>query len=140
MRSALAILLVIEVFGCRFASRPSGGRYVVTDSPINVGVGSVGLCIAADPGDREGIWWWEPGTAGCASRSTGPGVFHADHATVSQSAQDGPVALSFRLPTHLRPFVDVRLVIEDGGMRMAENATLVRVRRRNDLDVPDGSR
>jgi hypothetical protein len=102
---------------------------------MDVGVGS-GLCVAVDPLDREGVWWWEPGASGCSSRSTGPNVFHAEQATVSLSAQSGPVALSFRLQTHsaARPFVDVRLVLENGNMRVIETGAQVPIRQRSDLD------
>ena len=139
--SSFFFLLAIAPVACRSASRPAVARYVVTDTPIKIGVGP-GLCIAADPEDREGIWWWEPGATGCSSRSTGPGVFHAELAKVSQSAQGGPVALSFRLPIHSMqaPFVDLQLKIEDGGMRAVDAGAEVRVHRRNDLDVPAGAR
>ena len=51
-----------------------------------------------------------------------PSVFHAEDARVSQSAQSGPIALSFRLGTHsvTRLFVDVRLVLESGDLRSVE--------------------
>ena len=133
-------LLAFGTVACRSAcqSRPSVPRYVVTASPIDVGVGT-GLCVAVDPLDQDGVWWWEPGASGCPSRSTGPGVFHAEHATVSQSAKSGLVALSFRVQTHseTRPFVDVKLVVEDGDMRAVETGARVPIHRRNDLDVPE---
>ena len=138
--SCFLFLLACGPVACRFASQsqPSVPRYAVTASPIDIGVGS-GLCVAVDPLDREGVWWWEPGASGCSSRSTGPGVFHAEHATVLQLAQSGPVALSFRLQTHsaTRLFVDVRLVVEGGDMRAVETGARVPIRRRNDLDVTD---
>lgn len=141
--TSCACLLFLPAFApvaCRSAFRPSAARYVVTNSPIDVGVGT-DLCVAVDPINHEGIWWWEPGTPGCASRSTGPGVFHAENAAVSQLAQAGPVTLRFRLPTHsvTHPFVDVRLLMEDDGLRDVETGARVRVQRRNDLDVPQGS-
>ena len=124
-------LLACGQVGCRSASQPqpSVPRYAVTASPINVGVGS-GLCVAVDPLDREGVWWWEPGMSGCSSRFTGHGVFHAERATVSQAAQSGSVAFSFRLQTNsaTSTFVDVRLVIEDGGMRAVETGASARRR------------
>ena len=133
-------LLAFGPLACRSASesRPSVPRYVVTASPIAVGVGT-DLCIAVDPLDQDGVWWWEPGASDCSSRSTGPGVFHAELATVSHSAQSGPVELSFRVQVHsaTRPFVDVRLVVEDGDMRAVETGARVPIHRRNDLNVPE---
>jgi hypothetical protein len=70
--------------------------------------------------------------------SAGPGVFHAEEARVSESAQPGPIDISFRLGTHstTRPFVDVRLVLEGGNLRAVESGARVPIERRNDLDVP----
>jgi len=109
----------------------------VTARPIDIGLGA-GLCIAVDPADPRGVWWWEPGDSGCARRSTGPGVFHAEDASVSQSAKSGPIGVRFRLGTHsmTRPFVDVRLVLESDELRLAESGVRVPTQRRNDLNVP----
>jgi len=138
--SCFLFLLACGSVACRSASlsQSSLPRYAVTASPIDIRVGP-GLCVAVDPLDREGVWWWEPGVSGCSSRATGPGVFHAEHAAVLQSARSGPVAFSFRLQTHsaTRPFVDVRLVVEDGDMRAVETGARVPIRRRNDLDVTE---
>src|SRR5689334_15995491 len=85
-------------------------RVAVTAEPIRIGLGSLGLCIAVDPGDPHGIWWWEPGASGCATRSTGPDVFPADAPKVSRTSA-GATA-EFQLGTHdiARPFIPVRLV------------------------------
>jgi hypothetical protein len=140
MRSGCLLLLPgLAQVACRSTSESQAAapRYVVSGDAIDVGVGS-GLCVAVDPLDRHGVWWWEPGGPGCGSRSTGPGVFRADQATVSQPTPSSPITLSFRLPTHstTHPFVDVRLVVDDGGMRAVGAAAHVPIRRRNDLEVP----
>ena len=78
-RVCFALLLTLWPVGCRSSSQLQPlPRYVVTASPIDVSLGPSGVCVAVDPLDRRGVWWWEPGASGCASRSTGPGVFHAD--------------------------------------------------------------
>jgi len=132
------ILLAVPLAACRSAAprHPPDARYVVTDSPINVGV-APGLCVAADSIDRHAIWWWEPGASGCASRSTGPGLFQADAATISEAS--GSTALSFRLGTHssTRPFIDVRLVVEGTTLRALETGATVSVHRVATLDVPE---
>jgi hypothetical protein len=112
---------------------------LVTTSPIDVGVGARGICVAVDPLEERGVWWWEPGSSGCADRSTGPGVFQADQAVVSRPAPTGPITLGFRLGTHsrTRPFVQIRLVVEHGQMRAVESGAKVSLRRRGDLDVPE---
>ena len=136
----LPLLLGCALVACGSAceSQPSAPHYAVTATAIDVGVGPQGLCVAVDPVDRQGVWWWEPGRSGCASRSTGPGVFHAEEARVSQSAQSGPIDISFRLGTHstTRPFVDVRLVLESGDLRAMESGAHVPTQQRHDLDVP----
>lgn len=130
--------LVFVACGSKPKSQSTAPRYLVTARPINIGVGS-GLCIAVDPLDKLGVWWWEPGGSGCASRSTGPGVFHAEDPRVSRSAQSGAIAISFRLGTHsmTRPFVDVRLLLERGDLRAVETGAQGPTQGRNDLDVPE---
>ena len=135
-------LLVLAFFltACRSIS-PSHAhlpRYLATVTPIEVGLGTLGLCIAVDPLDQHGVWWWEPGASGCATRSTGPGVFHADEATIS-TMKPGPTAVGFRLQTHssTRPFIDVRLLMEGNSMRAVQSGARVALQRRSDLDVPE---
>jgi hypothetical protein len=75
--ACLVATLVVGLMcgGCRRAVRDDDQtrpRYVVTASPIDVRVGS-GLCVAVDPSDPKGVWWWQPGED-CSSRSTGPMV------------------------------------------------------------------
>jgi hypothetical protein len=119
-------------------SAPADGRYLVTSGSMDVGRG-IRLCIAVDPRDPQGVWWWGPGATGCASRSTGPGVFHADQAAISRAAPPGVTAIAFRLGTHSlsEPRLDVRLVIEDGRLRSLDTRTTVALHRRSDLDVPE---
>ena len=118
------------------ASAPADGRYLVTTGTINLSP-SIRLCLAVDPRDPQGVWWWEPGASGCTTRSTGT-VFHADQAAVSPSARPETSAVSFRLGLHSRTpsFLDVRLAIEDGRMRSLDTGADVVLQRRNDLDPP----
>ena len=135
LRPVLVGLLLVAL-ACRSA------RYIVTTAPIDVGAGPLGLCVAVDPADPQGVWWWEPGQSGCSSRSTGPGVFHAGEATVLARTESAKIEVRFRLPLHGRPgstmptFVDVRLAIQDGNMLAATTGTRVPTDRRNDLEVP----
>jgi len=113
-------------------------RYVVTAAPLGVGV-PTNICVAVDSTDVHGVWWWEPGTDGCASRSTGPGVFKADRAAVSRNT--GAIEARFRLPLHARvgepDFLDVRLTIDGGRMRSSVSIDGVPVASRRDLDIPE---
>jgi hypothetical protein len=140
-RGCLLAVLALTLVACRPAhqqSQPPVARYLVTDSPIDVGVGT-GLCLAVDLLDEHGIWWWQPGATGCATRSTGPVVFHAAEGRVSRPTPGVPTAVDFRLGTHstTRPFIDVRLVVEDGSIRALDTGARVTLQRQNDLEVPE---
>ena len=133
-RCAVIVLAAVTV-ACRPAlPRPA---FLVTQTPINVGVGP-GLCIAIDPNDEHGVWWWEGGASGCSSRSTGPGLFHPEPASVSHPTSE-TTEVAFRLGTHssTRPFIDVRLRVEHGQMRAIDTDARVAVQPRSDLDIPE---
>ena len=114
-------------------------RYVVTARPIDVGVASQGLCVAVDPLDGQGVWWWEPGRSGCSNRSTGPGIFKAEHAQVARPAPSGEIDVSFRIQLHstTSPFADVRLVLDGGRLRAVVPGVQVATESRKDLDIPE---
>lgn len=125
---------------CRPISAPqhADARYLVTETPVDVGDG-IRLCIAVSPSENQGLWWWGAGASGCDSRSTGPGVFHPDDARVSGGEGGVPVAASFRLGTHSlsRPYIDVSLVMENDSMRALETGARVRLLRRKTLEIPE---
>lgn len=134
--------LIVTAAGCRSVTPPpSPPRYIVTTAPLDVAVGS-GLCVAVAATAPRGVWWWQPGDAGCASRSTGPGVFDALDATVGDRTESGAIEVRFRVPLHFRPgstmppFADVRLTIQNGTMQAAATGARVTTTRRNDLDLP----
>lgn len=146
-------LPLLALFGLlSVACRPTSslqsldGRYIVTAEPINIGVGSSRFCVATDPTDPQGIWWWEAGPKGCSSRSTGPAVFHAENAAVSSSQQAGATDIRFRVGLHTAanssspPFADVWIVLADLHMRALATGAQVSTVRRKDLDVPESWR
>jgi hypothetical protein len=120
--------------------QPSAARYLVTASPINLGLNTP-LCVAVDPADRQGVWWWEPGNEGCSSRSTGPGVFQGHEARVVAALRSAAIDVRFRIPLHVAlsstksPFQDVHLVLEGGSVLVAGTGARVPTRGRNDLDI-----
>lgn len=139
-RVGLPLMVVVSALACRsnLQPRPADPRYLFTESAIHVGEG-IELCLAVDPGDPQGVWWWMPGETGCATRSSGPGLVHADHATVSRGRAGTRSTVSFRLGTHsaTRPFIDVRLVVQDGRMRALQSRAQVMLQTRANLDVPE---
>lgn len=136
-----ALLVVLAAVACEstLGPRPSAPRYLFTERPILVGEG-IELCLAVNPGDPQGVWWWMPGTSGCTTRSSGPGLVHADQATVSPSTAARQTTVSFRLGTHSveRPFIHVSLVVQDGRMRAIESGAQVMLQARANLNVPEG--
>jgi len=142
---AVLLLLAVAPAACRTAPRstPEVPRYLVTASPIDTGASSQRLCVAVDAADAHGVWWWEPGAAGCSGRSTGPGVFRAESGNVVAAHASVPVEVGFRLQLHRPPgssqpgYVDVRLIIEDGVFRSAASGDTVASVRRADLELPE---
>jgi hypothetical protein len=130
----LAALMLVTL-ACRSALVP---RYILTTAPLDVGVRGGGLCVAVDPADPKGVWWWEPGESGCSSRSTGPGVFRADDATVVAQTGSAKIEVRFRIGLHstMPSFADVRLAIQDGDMLTTATGARVTTVRRSDLEVP----
>ncbi len=136
----IAALVTLGLIGCR-STLPSAPRFFVTAAPIDVGVSRRGLCIAVDPNDARGVWWWEPGRSGCSSRSTGPGVFRGDDARVAR-AESGRTDIYFRLqlitgPSEGLRFADVRLALRDTQIRSIPSGMQVSIERRHELEVPE---
>lgn len=136
MRALAALLLAASVIACR-SSAPPVPRYIVTATPIDIlGTGHPGFCVAVDPTDAQGVWWWEPGRSGCSSRSTGPTVFRADRATVAAAKPSGEIEVHFQIALQVSPPRDVNLVIQDATLRVGASGARVATERRNDLEVP----
>jgi len=129
------LFLGLSVGACRTASR-SVPRYIVTTKPLDiVGVGHPGLCIAIDPTDEHGVWWWEPGPSGCSTRTTGPTVFRAQLATVTANRGSDDIDVRFTLQL-MNGSRDVRLHLQDGGLSVTGSGARVPTQRRDDLNIP----
>lgn len=125
------LLLGLALCGCR----TSVPRYIATVTPLNLlGTGHPGICIAIDPADAHSAWWWEPGPAGCASRTTGPAVFRAA-ATVAAPGNSTDIEVRFQLPMKVG-VRDVRLLLRDGRMHETPSGAQASTARRGDLDIP----
>jgi hypothetical protein len=130
-RVTVSPLLVLFLFGCP----TSAPRYTVSATPVDVVGGGFGVCIAVDRTDAQGIWWWQPGPAGCASRITGPTVFRADRAEVRASADTRSVSARFTLPLQSGNH-DVTLALQDSEMLVTDSGVRVPTERRADLEIP----
>ncbi len=134
MRSAaLLLLVVVPLAACR-SSQP---RYIVSTTPmLFVDPRHPGLCVAVDPTDEEGVWWWEPGLSGCSSRSTGPSPFRAFSAHVARPTS-GTIDVSFNIALMVGGPRVVKLTLTGGEMREASSGLHARTERRSTLDMPE---
>jgi len=134
MRSAVLVLLIlVPIAGCR-SSQP---RYIVSTTPmLFIDPRHPGLCVAVDPTDAKGVWWWEPGRSGCSSRSTGPNPFPAAAARVARTTS-GTLDVSFEIQLMRAGPRVVRLEVTDREMREAATGLNSRTERRATLDIPE---
>jgi hypothetical protein len=134
-RWATLLFAVVGASGCRSASSPPP-RYIVTVTPFPfLGGRHPGFCVAVDPNDSQGVWWWEPGRSGCRSRSTGPAVFPAGAARVARSSS-GIIEASFEIQLMINPPRQVRLEVHEDHMRAMPSGPLVSAERLATLDFP----
>jgi hypothetical protein len=140
----VSLLFAVVLAGCAPTSPdPDQSRqhYVMTASPIQVGIGS-GLCVAVDLNDPRGVWWWQPGSD-CSKRTTGPGVFPGDQAVVTRGPDAGTADIRFRVQVHRAPnspeppYVDVRLALKDGRLGSPGTDNWVATITRRDLEIPE---
>ena len=131
----VAVFLGLALLGaCRSVPTP---RYIVSTTPmLFVDPRHPGLCVAVDPTDAKGVWWWEPGRSGCSSRSTGPSPFPAAAARVTRSTS-GTIEVSFEIQLMVAGPRVVKLEITDTEMREASTGLHARTERRATLDVPE---
>jgi hypothetical protein len=128
------VLLSVPLSACKTLPPPIP-RYIVTAAPVDVSGGGYRMCIAVDPTDAQGVWWWEPGPSGCNTRTTGPTVFRAELARVTDAAEAGRTEAGFMLPLMSGPR-NVRLVLQHAEMRVAGSDVRVSTERRADLEIP----
>lgn len=131
------LLLVTALAGCRSAPPPMP-RYIVTvvPFPLTSPGPSTGICVAVDPTDPKGVWWWQPGRSGCASRSTGPSVFPGDAAKVARASSDA-FDVSFEIQMQTGKPRQFRLEVREDSMRELPSGRSVSAVRRATLDVPE---
>ena len=110
-------------------------RYIVTSTPLKViDPGHPGLCVAIDPKDPKGIWWWEPGRSGCTSISSS--TMAAWRASVRRGT-GGTVDASFQVGLISNDSLQVQLHVFDGRIRDTISGLSVAAERRDTLDVPE---
>jgi hypothetical protein len=132
----LVVMVAAAAAACHAGvRRTSPPRYAVTALPLDVGVRPVMFCLAIDPNEPSGLWWWEPGPSGCTSRSTGPGVFHGDHTEV-RSSGTGDVDARFEIQLHGAGARRVEIGIANDTILAKSTGAGVPVERRYTLDIP----
>jgi hypothetical protein len=109
-------------------------RYIVTSAPLKViDPAHPGLCIAIDPKDPTGIWWWDAGRSGCTERSSS--TMAADRASVAR-ATAGRIDVSFQVGLISGSNLQVRLQASDGRIRDSISGLSVPAERRATLEMP----
>ena len=93
-----------------------------------------GLCIAIDPKDPKGVWWWDPGRSGCTDR--GSSTMAAGRASVAR-ATAGAVDVSFQVGLVSGRTLTVRLEVSDERIRDTVSGLSVPAERRATLEVPE---
>ena len=150
MSKNILVLVALVSVACRsMPIAPSGTRhYIVSAAPISVHSGPGGLCVAIDPADSTGVWWWGPGRSGCSTRNTIPGprqenatglsaLFHATDATVVSRDRGRTTEVRFRLSMREEPnSLDVDLIIQNGHMLSVPTGARVNTRLMANLDIP----
>jgi hypothetical protein len=128
-RGSVACLLAL-LAAC--ASEP---RYIVTSTPLKViDPAHPGLCIAIDPKNPKGIWWWDAGRSGCTDRSSW--TMAADRASVARGAA-GTVDASFQVGLVSGRHLQLRLKASGERIRDAISGLSVPAERRARLEVPE---
>jgi hypothetical protein len=135
-RRCLPAVVAVSLLGWSPGAAQPVAPYIATTTPIQVGPRNH-LCIAIDPLDPSGVWWWNSGVLGCATRSSD--IIRASEATVSR-LRDGLIRIEFSLAVHsidADSAVPVRLVLDGRRLRSAETASQVDVEGRQDLAIPE---
>ena len=129
--SRCSVACLLTVLGA-CASQP---RYIVTSTPLKViDPAHPGLCIAIDPKDPKGIWWWDAGRSGCTDRSSS--TMAADRASVTRGTA-GTVDASFQVGLMSGRNLQVRLEASDGRIRDTISSLSVPAERRGTLELPE---
>jgi hypothetical protein len=129
--SRCSVVCLLTVLGA-CASQP---RYIVTSTPLKlIDPAHPGLCIAIDPNDRKGVWWWDAGRSGCTDRSSS--TMAADRASVAR-ATAGTVDASFQVGLVSGRNLQVRLEAFDGRIRDTISGLTVPAERRATLELPE---
>jgi hypothetical protein len=126
--------------GCRSAPPPVP-RYIVTAAPLPLlgpSPPSTSFCVAVDSNDPKGVWWWEPGRTGCASRSTGPTVFAAQDARVARSSSDG-FDVWFGIQLKDNSVRRISLEVHEDRVRQQPSGPSVSAIRRATLELPESA-
>jgi hypothetical protein len=137
IRSAPLLLVTAFLASCRSAVPPVP-RYIVTAAPLPLLCRSPNprFCVAVDPNDPSGVWWWQPGRSGCMSRSTGPTAFPAVAAKVGRSPS-GALDVSFGIQLHANSVRPITLEVHEDRIRQLPSGPMASAVRRDTLEIPE---
>ena len=135
MVSRLACLVAAAAIGAACLGDVSP-RYLVTAAPVDVGRG-IEQCIALELGAVDRVWWWGPGRTGCATRSTGPGLFPISDAEITRRPDGSAATISYDVPLIPAGELPVVLVLDGSMVHAAAVGKAVRLEPATTLEVPE---
>jgi hypothetical protein len=142
IRPMLTAVLAVAALACASTSlHPSRSSFLVTTEPVTLWNG-IRSCVALDPSSTTGVWHWQPHwdaqQSNCDCRSTGPGVFAGETASIERQGSHERL-VRFRLGLHsaVQPFVDVQLLLTGETLRNVMTESAVRVQPQLHLVVPE---
>ncbi len=130
----LACLLVgLAIAGCKSLA-PDPPRYIVTKSPFDwIGPRHPGICVAVDPADPKGVWWWDSGRDGCRSASSS--VMPGGYGKVTPMAS-GAHEIHFEIGMMSGGPMQIDLRLDETGLRRLPAGAPAPVERRASLELP----
>ena len=136
---ACASCLVLSCFvlcGCQAPKKPLP-RYIVTAVPFDAAGNGTGICVAIDPVDAAGVWWWQPGPSGCSTSILGPiPVMRAEGARVNAFDDPSAIDVQFKIQLASNTYRDIQLTVKDETMQVAGSDARLATERRHDLKIP----
>jgi hypothetical protein len=131
-RASLVLLLGLSAFSCG-----STARYVVTASPIDaLGIRQLRFCIAVEPSNPQGVWYWHPVRSDCSTPASRSSLIQGHRAKVMLQAS-GAIEASFEVPMQSGDSRQVEIVFSDGTVRASPTGDSVATVWRQELETKE---
>jgi hypothetical protein len=109
----------------------------VTAAPLDIAGNGAGICLAIDPVDAAGVWWWQPGPSGCSTSILSPiPVMRAEGARVNAFDDVRSIDVAFKIQLVSSTYSDIKLTVKDNQIQGIGSNVRVATERRHDLKIP----